>query len=98
MTRRTEERLAAKDRQIEALTAERNRYRADARACGAQIIRAHGDLSRAKDVIAEHLVGAGHPDTALQDVRGFALSLQQSLEVAGIDLRLELARLQGARL
>jgi hypothetical protein len=93
-----EDRLASRNVQIEVLTAERDSYKTDAEACGRQIIRAHADLSRAKDVIAAHIAGAGHPDTALQDVRAFALSLQQSLAAAGIDLRLEFARLEGARL
>jgi hypothetical protein len=98
VTRRTDERLAAKDARIEVLIAERDAEKKTADACTRQMSRAHAELSRAKDVIAEHITRAGHPDTVLHDVTAFALSLQQSLTAAGIDLRLELARLQGARL
>ncbi len=68
------------------------------RATATQLLRVAGELSRAKDVIASHLVAAGHPSTVLHDVKGFAESLRQALAAAGVDLRLELARLEGADL
>jgi hypothetical protein len=91
-----EEQLAAKNRHIESLIAEREAYRKDADACGRQLVTAYRDLARAKDVIAAHIARAGHPDTVLHDVTAFALSLQQTLTAAGIDLRLELHRLEGS--
>ncbi|WP_037616333.1 hypothetical protein [Streptomyces aureus] len=98
MGRRLNERLAAKDRAIEVLIAERDSEQKTATACTRQMRRAYEDLSRAKDVVAEHIDRVGRPDTDLTDVPGFALSLQQALAAAGVDLRLELGRLQGARL
>lgn len=56
------------------------------------------ELSTAKDVIASHLVAAGHPSTVLHDVHAFAEALQQALTDAGVDIRLELARLEGTEL
>lgn len=57
-----------------------------------------GELSRAKDVIASVYAAAGHPDSAVQDARAFADALVEQLTAAGVDLRLELARMEGARL
>jgi hypothetical protein len=56
------------------------------------------ELSTAKEVIASHIVAAGHPSTVLHDVHSFGNALQQALTDAGVDLRLELARLEGAEL
>lgn len=56
------------------------------------------ELSDMKDVVASHLVAAGHPSTVLHDVRHFRDSLQQALTDAGVDIRLVLARLEGAEL
>lgn len=56
------------------------------------------ELSTAKDVVASHIVAAGHPSTVLHDVCSFAESLQQALMDAGVDIRIELARLEGADL
>lgn len=53
------------------------------------------ELNTAKEVIASHVVAAGHPSTVLHDVRSFAAALEQALTDAGVDLRLELARLEG---
>lgn len=93
-----EDRLAQRNARIETLTAERDAFKKDARACGRQILLAHGELSVAKDVIAAHLVGATHPETAPADVQTFALSLRKALEAVGVDLRIELARLGGVDL
>ncbi|MEV6014679.1 hypothetical protein [Streptomyces sp. NPDC051997] len=62
------------------------------------LARIAGQLDTVKTVVAQHLAGASHPATAVQDVAAFAESLRQSLAAAGIDLRLELARLEGADL
>lgn len=56
------------------------------------------ELSTAKDVIASHLVAADHPSTVLHDVHTFADALEQALTDAGVDIRLELARQEGAEL
>jgi hypothetical protein len=70
----------------------------DADACASALEEVSGELSRAKDVIALHIVAAGHPSTVLHDVRSFADALQQALTDAGVDLQIELARLEGAGL
>lgn len=57
-----------------------------------------GELSRAKDVIALVVTGAGHPDSAVQDVRAFATALVEQLTAARVDIRVELHRMEGARL
>lgn len=57
-----------------------------------------GELSRAKDVIAQVASAAGHPDSAVQDVQAFACALVEQLAAAGVDLQIELARTEGALL
>lgn len=84
--------------QIERLIAERDAFKKDAAATAYALEQVAGELSRAKDIIASHLVAAGHPSTVLHDVRSFATALQQALADAGVDIRLELARLEGADL
>lgn len=56
------------------------------------------ELSTAKDVVASHIVAAGHPSTVLHDVRSFATALEQALTDAGVDIRIELDRLKGVEL
>jgi hypothetical protein len=55
-------------------------------------------LSTLKDTVALHLVAAGHPSTVVHDVTAFADSLREALAANGVDLRLELARLEGTDL
>lgn len=100
MTARRElaERLTAKDARIDQLTADRDAHKETSRANAYALEQVAGELSRAKDVIASHLVAAGHPSTVLHDVKSFATALQQALTDAGVDIRLELARLEGAEL
>jgi hypothetical protein len=69
---------------------------ADARACAKALELVAAELSRAKDVIASHITAVGHPATVLHDVKSFAVSLEQALTDAGVDIRLELARTEGA--
>lgn len=83
---------------IDRLTAERDAFQKDADATGYALGQVADELSRAKDVIALHLVAAGHPSTVVHDVRTFADSLREALAANGVDLRLELARLEGAEL
>lgn len=56
------------------------------------------ELDACKQVIAEHLVAAKHPSSALSDAHSMAIALQEALEAHGVDLRIELARLEGADL
>jgi hypothetical protein len=96
--RRLEERVRSLATRNEALIADRDAWKADADATGRALGQVAGELSRAKDVIALHIVAAGHPSTVLHDVRSFADALQQALTDAGVDLQIELARLEGAEL
>ncbi|NUS22723.1 MAG: hypothetical protein HOV92_00645 [Streptomyces sp.] len=56
------------------------------------------ELSDIKDEVALHIVAAEHPSSALSDARSMALALREALEARGIDLRLELGRLEGSDL
>lgn len=56
------------------------------------------ELSDLKDEVALHIIAAEHPSSALSDARSMALSLREACEARGIDLRLELARLEGSGL
>lgn len=68
------------------------------KATGRALEQVAGELSRAKDVIASVVAAAGHPDSAVQDVRAFADALVEQLAAAHVDIRLELSRTEGARL
>jgi hypothetical protein len=83
---------------IDLVTAERDAFEKDAGACGYALEQVAGELSRCKDVVALHLVAAGHPSTVVHDVKTFAEALREALTASGVDLRLELARLEGADL
>ncbi|MGW2720799.1 hypothetical protein [Streptomyces sp. NPDC001492] len=56
------------------------------------------ELDRCKETVALHIVAAGHPSTVVHDVKAFAESLREALAANGVDLRLELARLEGSQL
>lgn len=90
----TEQQAARIEHLIDALTDAKT----DARVTATVLECVSGELSRTKDVIASHLVAAGHPSTVLHDVHHFRDSLQQALTDAGVDLRIELARLEGSDL
>lgn len=83
---------------IEVLIAERDAFEKDANATAYALGQVAEELSRAKDVVAMAIVAAGHPSTVVHDVRSFADSLREALAASGVDLRLELARLEGAEL
>lgn len=83
---------------IDALTTDLADAQKGELACAKQVERVASELSRAKDVIASHLVHVGHPSTVLHDVHAFATALQQALTDAGVDLRAELALMEGADL
>lgn len=92
------ERYQRRGRHIEQLIAERDTAQEEAATVGRVLEEVAGELSRAKDVVASHLVAAGHPSTVLHDVRHFRDALEQALTDAGVDIRLELARMEGADL
>lgn len=56
------------------------------------------ELDRCKEVVALHIVAAGHPSTVVHDVQAFAESLREALAANRVDLRIELARMEGADL
>lgn len=70
----------------------------ESRATASQLLRISAELSRAKDVIASHINAAGHPSTVLHTPQQFADALRQALQDAGVDIRIELARMEGADL
>lgn len=59
---------------------------------------AFDELALIKDEIALHIVAAKHPSSALSDAHSFAIALQEALEAHGVELRPQLARLEGADL
>jgi len=83
---------------LDRALAERDAFEADATATARALGQVAGELSRAKDVVALHLVAAGHPSTVVHDVRSFADALLEALTASRVDLRLELARLEGTPL
>ncbi|MFG2372607.1 hypothetical protein ACGFY9_14150 [Streptomyces sp. NPDC048504] len=83
---------------IEQLVGERNEYKAQALANIGALRRAMRELSDLKDEVAAHIVACGHPDTALTDAHSAAIALREHLEARGINLRVELARLEGSHL
>lgn len=56
------------------------------------------ELSDLKDEVALHIVAAEHPSSDASDARSMALALREACEARGIDLRIELGRLEGSRL
>jgi hypothetical protein len=96
--RQLEDRNRRQADHIDRLIRERNKYEEDAAAAVYALEKTAGELSRAKDVVAMHIVAAGHPSTVVHDVRSFADALREELAANGVDLRLELARLEGAEL
>lgn len=96
--RQLADRYERRGTQIERLIKERDDALSGQKACASQLERVAGELSRMKDVVASHLVAAGHPSTVLHTVHDFRDALEQALTDAGVDIRLELARLEGADL
>lgn len=92
------DRYARRGVRIEQLIADRDAHKETADACASQLARIAAELSATKDVVASHLVAAGHPDTVLHSVEAFRDALTQALTDAGVDIRLELARLEGSQL
>ncbi|MBC2903198.1 hypothetical protein [Streptomyces cupreus] len=84
--------------QVERLIGERDRALGQLAAETSARRRFARELSDLKDEVALHIVAAEHPSSALSDARSMALSLREACEARGIDLRLELARLEGSEL
>lgn len=97
-SRRLRDQVARVTARAEAADANLAAFQEDAVATGRALGLVASELSRTKDVIAQVVAAAGHPDSAVQDVREFACALVEQLAAAGVDLRLELARTEGARL
>lgn len=84
--------------QVDRLIGERDAALKNHAAAAYTARRFAAELSRMKDVVAMHIVAAGHPSTVVHDVTKFADSLREELAACRVDLRLELARLEGAEL
>jgi hypothetical protein len=76
----------------------RRAHDARIRAKDEHIGRRAEEMATLRDVVALHLVAAGHPSTVVHDVTSFADALREALAANGVDLRLELARLEGTDL
>jgi hypothetical protein len=96
--RELEARNGRQANRIEALIADRDSFEKDADACGYALAQVAGELSTLKDEIALHIVACKHPSSALSDAHSAAIALQEALAAHGVDLRLELARLEGTDL
>lgn len=92
------EQLADRSARIEQLIRERDDHKRQALANVGALRRTARELSDLKDEVALHIVAAEHPSSALSDARSMALSLREAFEARGVDLRVELARLEGAEL
>lgn len=92
------DRNRAQAARIDRLIAERDAFEKDANANACALRQVAGELDRAKDTVALAIVAAGHPSTVVHDVTAFADSLREALAANRVDIRLELARLEGAEL
>lgn len=92
--RQSDRRIRARDERIGQLL--QRAEDAETRAAALDTVAA--ELSRCKDVIALHIVAAGHPSTVLHDPARIGEALREELAANRVDLRLELARLEGADL
>lgn len=90
--------VADRGARIQKLTAERDGYKSQALANITALRLVGRELSELKDEVALHIVAAEHPSSALSDAASMALALREACEARGIDLRLELARLEGGQL
>jgi hypothetical protein len=93
--------LAARNRtqadRIDELIEQRDDAVKGEQACASQLERiAHENLLR--DEVALTIVACKHPSSALSDAHSVAIALQEALTARGIDLRVELARLEGSDL
>jgi hypothetical protein len=96
--RELEARNQRQARRLDRLEEERDSAVATAAACANQLGRVAAELSTLRDEIALTIVACKHPSSALSDAHSVAIALQEALTAHGIDLRLELARLEGSDL
>ena len=90
---------AAADRaRVEGLVRDRDGYKTQAIDAIRALRKISRELSDLKDEVALHIVAAQHPSSALSDAHSMAISMQEALAARGVDLRIELARLEGADL
>lgn len=90
--------VADQSARIEKLTTDCEGYKSQALANITALRLIARELSDLKDEVALHIVAAEHPSSALSDAASMALSLREACEARGIDLRLELTRLEGSQL
>lgn len=90
--------IADQAARIERLVAEREEYKQQAIDALGALRTASRQLSELKDEVAAHIVAAEHPDSALSDAASMALALREACEAHGIDLRIELGRLERSSL
>ena len=81
---------------IQQLLKERDGYKGQALANIRALRKTARELSDLKDEVALSIVAAEHPSSELSDARSMALALREACQARGIDLRLELARLEGS--
>lgn len=90
---------AAADRaRVEGLVREREGYKKQAIDAIRALRKVSRELSDLKDEVALHIVAAQHPSSELSDAHSMAISLLEAMDARGIDLRIELARLEGTAL
>lgn len=92
------DRNRAQAARIDRLIGERDSLQKDADACAYALRQVAEELDRMKETVAHAIVAAGHPSTVVHDVAAFADSLREALAANRVDIRLELARLEGAEL
>jgi len=90
--------VADQSARIEQLIRDRDVHKGQALANIGALRKVARELSELKDEVALHIVAAEHPSSALSDAASMALALREACEARGIDLRLELARLEGSQL
>jgi hypothetical protein len=79
---------------IESLIEDRDAHARDANANASQLLRVATELSDLKDIVAHHIRAAGDPSSALSDAPSMAAALQHAFKARGVDLRIELARME----
>ncbi|NUS83718.1 MAG: hypothetical protein HOY75_13470 [Streptomyces sp.] len=86
--------VADQSARIEQLVRERDQHKGQALANITALRLISRELSDLKDELALHIVAAEHSSSALSD----AASLREACEARGINLQVELARLEGGQL
>lgn len=94
--RRAQAELDAVKADRERIREERDQFRSDARACARQLERFATQLFDLKDEVALNIVASQHPSSVDSSAHAAATALREACEARGIDLRIELARLEGS--